>query len=97
MTRTQFSVRRVTACCFQAPFGTLWFEQTAFFFGLAGLLTVLEGERAAGSRYVDVSEVAERKKSAAYANALTRQGRLGRALWMTVERLRELAPFLVSP
>jgi hypothetical protein len=39
-----------TACWFQAPFGTLWFEQTAFFFGLVGLLTALEGERAAGSR-----------------------------------------------
>lgn len=39
----------VTSCWFQAPFGTLWFDQTAFFFGLAGLLTVLEGERLVGT------------------------------------------------
>jgi hypothetical protein len=40
----------VTACWFQAPFGTLWFEQTAFFFGLLGLLAALKGESAEGSR-----------------------------------------------
>jgi hypothetical protein len=48
----------VTACWFQAPFGTLWFEQTAFFFGLAGLLMALEGERAAGSRSYSLHTVA---------------------------------------
>jgi len=40
----------VTACWFQAPFGTLWFEQTAFFFALVGLLTALEAERAVSPR-----------------------------------------------
>src|SRR5580704_12892663 len=40
----------VTACWFQAPFGTLWFEQTAFFFGLLGLLAALKGESAEASR-----------------------------------------------
>jgi hypothetical protein len=33
-----------TACWFQAPFGTLWFEQTAFFFGLLALFAGLKAE-----------------------------------------------------
>ncbi len=40
----------VTVCWFQAPFGTLWFEQTAFFFGLAALVAALEGALAFGAR-----------------------------------------------
>ena len=39
----------VTACWFQAPFGTLWFEQTAFFFALLALFAVLEGELSGSS------------------------------------------------
>jgi len=35
----------VTACWFQAPFGTLWLEQTAFFFGLVALLFALQASR----------------------------------------------------
>src|SRR5262245_42926994 len=34
-----------TICWFQAPFGTLWLEQTAFFFGLAALCVTVEAER----------------------------------------------------
>ena len=39
-----------TVCWFQAPFGTLWFEQTAFFFGLVALVLALEAELEIGSR-----------------------------------------------
>jgi len=39
-----------TICWFQAPFGTLWFEQTAFFFGLAALFVAVEAEFFTGSR-----------------------------------------------
>ncbi|HTR35356.1 MAG TPA: hypothetical protein VMH80_05615 [Bryobacteraceae bacterium] len=39
-----------TICWFQAPFGTLWFEQTAFFFGLVALFVALEAEFLVGSR-----------------------------------------------
>jgi 4-amino-4-deoxy-L-arabinose transferase-like glycosyltransferase len=39
-----------TAICFQAPFGTLWIEQTAMFFDLLALLAVVESLRASGHR-----------------------------------------------
>jgi 4-amino-4-deoxy-L-arabinose transferase-like glycosyltransferase len=38
----------ITATCFQAPFGTLWFEQVAMFFGLLALQAGLEALRAQG-------------------------------------------------
>ena len=39
-----------TAICFQAPFGTLWFEQTAMFFDLLALQAVVESLGASGHR-----------------------------------------------
>lgn len=39
-----------TAICFQAPFGTLWVEQTAMFFDLLALQAVVEAFHAAGYR-----------------------------------------------
>jgi 4-amino-4-deoxy-L-arabinose transferase-like glycosyltransferase len=39
-----------TAICFQAPFGTLWFEQTAMFFDLLALQAVVESLGASGRR-----------------------------------------------
>ncbi|MBL8220952.1 MAG: hypothetical protein JNL62_17095 [Bryobacterales bacterium] len=39
-----------TALAFHPPFGTLWFEQTAVFFGLAGLTAMLEAARLDGWR-----------------------------------------------
>ena len=39
-----------TAICFQAPFGTLWLEQTAMFFDLVALLAVVESLDTAGYR-----------------------------------------------
>jgi 4-amino-4-deoxy-L-arabinose transferase-like glycosyltransferase len=39
-----------TAICFQAPFGTLFLEQTAMFFDLLALQAVVESLRASGSR-----------------------------------------------
>lgn len=42
-----------TAICFQAPFGTLWLEQTAMFFDLLALLAVVESiHKSANSRYL---------------------------------------------
>ncbi len=40
----------MTAICFQAPFGTLWFEQTAMFFDLLALQAVVESHRASDHR-----------------------------------------------
>ena len=39
-----------TAVCFQAPFGTLWLEQTAMFFDLLALQAAVESLHAAGFR-----------------------------------------------
>jgi len=39
-----------TAICFQAPFGTLWLEQTAMFFDLLALQAVVESLRAPANR-----------------------------------------------
>ena len=37
-----------TAVCFQAPFGTLWLEQTAMFFDLVALCAIVESFRSQG-------------------------------------------------
>ncbi len=39
-----------TDCWFLAPFGTLWLEQTAFFFSLVALFLILEAELSMGPR-----------------------------------------------
>jgi hypothetical protein len=39
-----------TAICFQAPFGTLWLEQTAMFFDLLALQAMVESLHASGRR-----------------------------------------------
>jgi hypothetical protein len=39
-----------TAICFQAPFGTLWFEQVAMFFDLLALQAIVESSRATAYR-----------------------------------------------
>jgi hypothetical protein len=39
-----------TAICFQAPFGTLWLEQTAMFFDLLALQAMLESLQVSGRR-----------------------------------------------
>jgi hypothetical protein len=39
-----------TAICFQAPFGTLWLEQTAMFFDLLALQAVVEASHVSGYR-----------------------------------------------